>query len=120
MSAKSSWTQALRESHGCCSNLSFPYASALVADLSAGGHYSQLSQRNVVSSLPLLIVNQGSKLGICLGWDLVTKLDLGVPLKQNPKAAATGSHLNVRANRLNSKCGLVHAVARTYQSILQG
>lgn len=74
----------MRESHGCCSKLSFPCASALVADVSAGGHYCQSSQRYGVSSLPLFIVNQDSKLGMSLGWDLVTEMDLGVPLKQNP------------------------------------
>lgn len=95
MSAESSWTQAVREGHGCCYKLSFPCASALVADLSAGGHYSQSLQRYGLSSLPLFIVNQGSKLGICLEWDLVPEVDLGVPLKQNLKAAATESHLSM-------------------------
>lgn len=61
------------------------------SDLSAGGHYSQSSQKYGVSSLPLFIANQASKLGIRLGWDLVTEEDLGDPLS---KAAATGFHLN--------------------------
>lgn len=47
------------------------------------------------------LYTKAANLGFCMGQDLFTRVEHGVTLKQNPKAAATGSHQNwhVRAER---------------------
>lgn len=47
------------------------------------------------------LCTKAANLGFYRGWDLVTRVEHGVTLKQNPEAAATGSHQNwhIRADR---------------------
>lgn len=136
--SSSSWAWSVRESQSCCSELSSPSASALVADLNScqvqvviHGDVGLLSVLRSKGLLPspwrgnnflLLVVQQGSKFGFLYGTGFSHQGGVWCYLEAKSQNCSNGvsSELACKGRqRLNGKCGIIQTMASSRQSILQ-